>query len=436
MHAEIIAIGDEITSGQTVDTNTAWLAARLTESGISPRFHTTVGDDLAANVEVFRHAIERADLIIATGGLGPTADDLTRDALAEVTDRPLVRNDEALDHIRGLFARRNRPMPESNELQALFPESSRMIANPEGTAPGIAIDVERPGKTPCRLYALPGVPAEMKTMFFDSIEPELRTLLPEARLIRHRRIHCFGAGESAIEESLPDLIRRGRRPQVGITASGGTITFRITADGQTEQECLDAMGPTVETIYATLGNLVFGEAEDQLQDVVLRLLDEKNATLATVEWATEGLLAHGLAVASANQPEKKSPEAQDPEPKSKPSGILGSVIVGQDAGLTALIDHESLSASADQATQETQEKSVREMALAVRTRFEADFGLAIGPLLDGSSTPSVFLALATDHGVETRKVPLMGHSAIRKIVAIKTALNLFRLKLLEEREAV
>ena len=146
MNAEIIAIGDEIVSGQHLDTNSPWLSQRLEELGVRVLYHSTVGDELEPCGDVFRRAIERADIVISTGGLGPTADDLTRDALAQATGRQLELYPQALEHVRSLFARRKREMPQQNEVQAMFPAGSRMIANPHGTAPGIDLEVPRAGK--------------------------------------------------------------------------------------------------------------------------------------------------------------------------------------------------------------------------------------------------------------------------------------------------
>src|SRR5436190_2019355 len=174
MRAEVISIGDELTSGQRLDTNSQWLSQRLGELGVETVYHTTVADDLEANVRVFAAAIERTDVVVATGGLGPTADDLTREALAAAAGRELVS---------------------------------------------------------------------------------------DARIIRHRRIKCFGVGESDLEQMLPDLIRRGRTPSVGITVHEATITLRITVEGADDAECRAAMEPTARTIYDCLGNLVFGEED-------------------------------------------------------------------------------------------------------------------------------------------------------------------------------
>ena len=302
MHAEIIAIGDEIISGQHLDTNSPWLSQRLEELGVRVLYHSTVGDELEPARDVFRRAIDRADIVISTGGLGPTADDLTRDALAQATGRQLELYPQALEHIRSLFARRKREMPKQNEVQAMFPAGSRMIANPHGTAPGIDLEVPRPGKCACRFFALPGVPAEMIEMWNATLAPEIGAMAAGQKVIRRRKINCFGAGESQIEAMLPDLIRRGRTPTVGITASKTTISLRITAEGPTEAECNALIEPTAATIDKCLGTLVFGEGDEELQHVVVRLLRERKKTLATVEWGTAGLIADWLGeVAESNK---------------------------------------------------------------------------------------------------------------------------------------
>ncbi len=229
MLAEVISTGDEVISGQILDTNVQWLSQRLEELGIRVFYHSATSDMMDALVQVFRQAIQRADVIVITGGLGPTAADLTREAMARATDRQLYLDPEALEYIRQMFARRKRQMPEQNERQAWFPTGCQVIRNPNGTAPGIALEVSREGREPCRLYALPGVPAEMVEMW-----PSVAQLLEQSglggkgRMIRHRQIKCFGAGESQIASQIPELLRRGRHPRVGINASMSTIILRTT----------------------------------------------------------------------------------------------------------------------------------------------------------------------------------------------------------------
>ena len=292
--AEVIAIGDELTSGQRLDTNSQWISQRLGELGVLPVYHTTVADDLQANVAVLTTAIQRADVVVTTGGLGPTADDLTRDALAAALDAPLVLNESCLEHIREIFQRRGRPMPEGNNVQAMFPRGSRPVDNPHGTAPGIAVTISRPERSPCFFVALPGVPAELQEMWRDSVATAIRDAVPGTQIIRHHLIKCFGVGESQLEAQLPDLIRRGRDPRVGITVSEATITLRITASGASEEECQQKIAPTIATVRNCLGDLMFGEGDIELQHVVAQLLAERRNSLTVAEIGTGGLVAHWL----------------------------------------------------------------------------------------------------------------------------------------------
>lgn len=420
MRAEVISIGDELTSGQRLDTNCQWLSLRLAELGVETAFHTTVADDLEANIEVFRHALARADIVIATGGLGPTADDLTREVLAKSVGQELVLYEEALRHVEGLFARRGRPMPERNKIQAYFPAGSRVVHNPQGTAPGIDLDVPRAGRGPSRAFALPGVPAEMKEMWMATVGPAIAAMLPEPRLIRHRRIKCFGVGESDLEQMLPDLIRRGRTPSVGITVHEATITLRITAAGRDEAECFAAIEPTAKTIYECLGELVFGEEDDELQHAVVRLLRQRDLKLAVTEWGTGGLLSRWLgelgwasgyiAGGTFLADELTVVKWLDTDPEMR----AAETIAGDDACLS---------------------RTTALLAEAARERFGADVGLAVGraPQIDpdAAEPPKICFAVADRSGTIVKTTPYAGHSAILQPRAAKQALNLLRLQLLK-----
>ncbi len=384
MRAEIIAIGDELTSGQRLDTNSQWLAERLLELGVPVAFHTTVGDVLADNAEVFRRAAERAQIVVASGGLGPTADDLTRHALAEVAGVELVRDDAALAHIKALFARRKREMPPANEIQAMFPRGSRVIDNPHGSAPGIDMELGR-----SRIFALPGVPAEMKEMWAASASPAIRQHLGISKTICHYRIKCFGVGESDLEAMLPDLIARQRYPLVGITVSQATITLRITAEGETREAALAAMQPTIDTIQACLGDLIFGYEDDELQDVVVRLLRERKQTLSVMEWGTLGFVTNWLADTGADDVFRG-----------------GTVLTGCDQW------------------SET----------GTFFTAKADLILVIGPAPQGVSlttTPGTIpVFLVRDQPILRTDFPFAGHPDILRPRAAKQALNLLRLHLL------
>ena len=297
MQAEVIAIGDELVTGQRLDTNSRWLSAELAVLGIPVVFHTTVADTLEAGIEAFRIAAGRAHVVVATGGLGPTADDLTRDVLAALADRPLMLSESALAAIEARFAARAAPCPASNRRQALFPEGSREIPNPNGTAPGIDLTLAVAGRQ-SRVFALPGVPAEMKPMWAATVAPALVAMLPEAATILQRRIKCFGAGESATEAMLPDLVRRGRDPLVGITAHEATITLRIAAHARDEAECLGKIAGTEAVIRDCLGPLVFGVEDDELEDATLAALA---GTLAVCEAGTGGGVSALLGQAEARR---------------------------------------------------------------------------------------------------------------------------------------
>jgi nicotinamide-nucleotide amidase len=420
MPAEIIAIGDELTSGQRLDTNTQWLSQRLNELGVPVAFHTTVGDDLDNNISVFRAAIDRADIIVATGGLGPTADDLTRVAISAAAGVELVEDAGALEHFKNLFARRKREMPERNKLQAQFPRGSRMVPNPEGTAPGIDFTVSRAGRTPCRIFALPGVPAEMFTMWRETVGPAIAASMPSPRVICHRRIKCFGVGESDLEAMLPDMIRRKREPLVGITVHGATITLRITASGANEAECLAAMEPTVAEIRQLLGVLVFGEEDDELEHAVVRLLNEKNKSLAVAEWATDGLVSLWLAEAAIGN-----------------ERFRGGTVMHNLATLSALIGSNA------NATSATSADTASAMARAIQKAMDADFGLGIAAFpTTGDAVPTattlhnvdmsgtLHVALAAGDHVRVKAFPIASHPDITKPRSAKQALNMVRLALL------
>ncbi|MFK7820567.1 MAG: competence/damage-inducible protein A, partial [Planctomycetaceae bacterium] len=244
MHAEIIALGTELTNGSKLDTNSQWLSIELAALGIEVVRHSTIGDSMQDMVEALQAASKRVQFVIITGGLGPTLDDLTRQAMAEAAGVELVTDEPSLAHLKSLFESRGREMPSRNEIQAMFPAGAKPVLNPRGTAPGIDQTVTTETNT-CRLVALPGVPSEMKPMFTETVGP---SLAGSGLVIRRARINCFGAGESGIEEMLGDLTARGREPEVGITASEATITMRITASGKTVTDCETQLSTTRDLI--------------------------------------------------------------------------------------------------------------------------------------------------------------------------------------------
>lgn len=295
MKVELISIGSELTTGRNLDTNSQWLSRQLQAQGFPVRFHTTIADDLEENIAAFRVAAERADLIISTGGLGPTQDDLTREVLAAVGGVELVFHQPSLDAIEALFKRFGREMTERNRVQAYFPSGAEPIPNLVGTAPGIWFEVARSGRSPAVFVALPGVPREMHHLFEKKVMSRLLDHFPNrAGIILERKLNTFGLGEAAVEEKLLDLTKRGHVPEVGITASDATISLRIFGTGKDQAEAEAQIAPVEAIIRERLGTLVFGVGDEELQHAVAALAAQKNKTLAVAESLTGGLVMNRL----------------------------------------------------------------------------------------------------------------------------------------------
>jgi nicotinamide-nucleotide amidase len=415
MIAEVIAIGSELASGQRLDTNSQWLSQQLSGLGISVHFHSTLNDDLVENVAAFRVAFARAGLVVMTGGLGPTQDDLTREALAEVAGVPLIEDRESLDAIAALFARRDRVMSERNRVQALFPQGAEPLPNRVGSAPGIWMRVGR-----ATVVCLPGVPSEMRIMFAEQVIPRLRQGGSITRVIVHRKINLFGKGESDIEADAFDLTARGRQPEVGITAHEATISFRISAEGADEGEARRALEPTIEQIRARFGPLVLGEESVDVAESLVERLLRSGLTLAVAESCTGGLIAHLITAIAGVSP--CFPGGVVSYSNSAKAALLGVPVELLEA-------HGAVSPEVAQA-----------MAVGVRERFGASIGLSTtgvaGPTGGTPSKPVglVYLGLATADGVRSKRLDI-GPEQPRDVIQMRSAkhaLNWARLALLGE----
>jgi nicotinamide-nucleotide amidase len=412
MKAEIISIGSELTSGQNLDTNCQWLSRALAEIGIRVHWHTTIADDLEENIEALGIACRRADLVIATGGLGPTQDDLTREAVARVAGAELELDPTALQHIEQLFAARGRAMPPRNRSQALFPKGARVIPNARGSAPGFWVSIET-----STLIALPGVPSEMIEMFQTQVKPQLAGHFPAGQVLVQKKINCFGAGESAVEEKLLDLTRRGHEPEVGITVSDATISLRILARAPTADLALAAIRPVEATIRERLGSLVFGTGDEELHDIIVRELLERDLTVATAESITAGQVAERLGrVPGASGCLLGGVVAYHNDVKMKLLGVTRQM----------LDEHGAVSAP----VAETMARTCREL-------FGADFALSTtgiaGPSGATATKPIglVFAALAWAGGTKVQRFSWGGTRTEVQSRSTKMALNLLRLRLLE-----
>lgn len=413
MKAEIISIGSELTSGKNLDTNSQWLSIQLASMGIPVGWHTTIADDFDANLEAFGIASQRAGLVVATGGLGPTQDDLTREVLAKLLKVPLEFHQPSWDTIIEMFTRRNRACPDRNKVQAYFPKGAEPIPNTTGTAPGIWVKVNQ-----SYFAALPGVPREMKSMFDGWLKPMLLGMGMSQGVLIQRKINTFGLGESAIEEKLFDITRRGNDPEVGITASDAVISLRILAGAENEALALKKIAPAEAIIRERLGELVFGVEDEELQDVVHQMLQKFGKTIATAESITGGLLASRFTKV----------------PGASARYLGGFVTYTNDVKKSALgVPAELL----DQFGACSKEVTLA-MAEGCRERTGADFALATtGVAGPGDLSPElregkVFVALAWKGGSQSETNQWFGSRHEVQSRTAKMALNMLRLHLLRE----
>lgn len=414
MQAIIISVGDELTLGQAVDTNSAWLSARLAEGGILTRAHLTVPDDQAAIVRAVRQAVELGAWVIITGGLGPTQDDLTRQALAEVQGVPLVIHAPSLARIEQFFKDCGRVMSASNRIQALAPAGAKVLDNPQGTAPGLQLGVGR-----AQVFAFPGVPAEMKAM----VEKHLAKLIDAqaGRTIVTCKLNTFGLGESMVGEVLGDLMRRDRNPMVGTTVSAGIVSVRIRSDFATRTQALDELARVTKLVRQKLGPAVFSEGDVSLAAVVGAMLHARNLAVATAESCTAGLVAAMLT-----------------EVPGSSAWFLGGWVVYANRMKTEALGVPSELIAREGAVSEA---VVRRMAEQALQRSAGDYALALtgvaGPEggLPDKPVGTVWIGLGTNRAghfnVATERVSLFGNRAMIRDRAAKAALNMLRLELLK-----
>jgi nicotinamide-nucleotide amidase len=413
MNTIMLSIGNELVLGQTVDTNSAWLSQRLASLGIDCIAHITVGDDQSAIAQAIGDAAHRCDLLLITGGLGPTKDDLTRQALAQILGQPLEINQLWLTRMQEIFQRLNRTMVESNRVQALIPRGAEMIENFAGTAAGIAA---RFPSHPCKIFAMPGVPVEMRAMFDRSIAPLLSSG-GDAGVILTHTLHTFGVGESALGEMLGDLMNRGRNPLVGTTVSGGIVSVRITSRQSSRAAAKEKLDETITQGRHALGDLIFGENDQTLPTVVADLLTRPAVRLiATAESCTGGLVAKMLTdVPGSSRYFQRGWITYSDQSKTELLGVDPDLIAAYGA---------------------VSEPVVAAMADGARLQSSADFAIAISGIAgpDGG-TPAkpvgtVCIALAWSSGQILRTFRFSGDREMVRDRSAKMALTLLRFHIL------
>ncbi len=287
MNAEILAVGTEILLGDIVNTNAQYIAQGLAELGIDVFYQTVVGDNPDRMKTAMNIAFERADIIITTGGLGPTGDDLTKEIGAEYFGRKLILDEKALDRIKKFFDKMKRPMTDNNVKQAMVPVNSTVMYNENGTAPGIIIEDNNK-----ILIMMPGPPKEMKPMFSKQVKPYLAS--KQNHTLVSRTLRIAGVGESAMESMVRDMIDRQSNPTIAPYAKDTESILRITASAKTTEEAEKIIEPIAEEIYRRFGDSVYAEGETSIQETVAKILIDKKFTIAVAESCTGGLVAAKL----------------------------------------------------------------------------------------------------------------------------------------------
>jgi nicotinamide-nucleotide amidase len=409
MRVELLAVGTELLFGDIVNTNAAWLGRRLAEAGIDVTTSVVVGDNIGRIAEAVGVALGRAAAVVITGGLGPTQDDLTREALALAAGVSLVRDPGLEAGLRERFAALRRDVPEINYRQADLPAGATALPNPRGSAPGVRVELG--GGV---AYALPGVPYEMRQMFDDDVLPDLLRIGGQPACIVHRVLRTAGMWESAVAAALADQVARLEESggvTVAFLASGGQTRVRLTAKAASYEDARAMISPEEQLVRAALGTAIYGADDDTLEGVVVSLLRSAGATVAVAESLTGGLLGGELS---------KTPGSSDV--------FVGGVIAYASSVKRSLLGvPESVPAvSADAASA---------MAAGVRERLGATYALSLtgvaGPAeQDGHPVGTVFCGLAGPAGVSARALRLPGDRPLVRSYAVTAALNLLRLHLL------
>jgi nicotinamide-nucleotide amidase len=413
LRCEVVAVGTELLLGHVVDTNSSWIGEQLALSGIDCLYQAKVGDNRARIVEAFRGALERADAVIVCGGLGPTHDDITREAMAEVMGVELDHDEVVAEAIREMFARRNRPMPENNLRQAQVPRGAAVIGQTRGTAPGLICPVGDK-----IAFLVPGVPHEMREMLERAVLPELRRRAGESATIASRVLRTWGESESGLNERLDGVIAdldRAGNPTLAFLASGWEgLKVRLTAKAPTRDEAETLLAAAEADVRAEIGQFVFGTDDDTMESVVLDLLRRRGLTLGLAESVTGGLVAARLtAIAGASEVLRGSVVSYASDVKFDLLGVTRGPVVSA--------------------------RAAAEMAEGARRVLGADVGLALtgvaGPTeQEGQPIGTLHIGLAFAEGTVTIEQRLPGQREQMRQFSVINALDALRRRLISRDE--
>ncbi|MEI7978690.1 MAG: competence/damage-inducible protein A [Bacteroidota bacterium] len=407
MKAEIITIGDELLIGQVIDTNSAWLGQQLSLLGISLYQRTACGDSKEQILSCLKDAENRSDIIIITGGLGPTKDDITKKTMCEYFNTTLVVDEKVLEWVTRIFRMRKMEMLETNLQQAMIPANSKTLWNRSGTAPGMWFDINN------KIFiSLPGVPFEMKTIFEEEAIPLIKNkfTLP---FIYHRTLQTCSIGESYlaekiidIEETLPQHIKLAYLPSVG------AVRLRLSAHGNNESEVMNDVAVIVNKMYERIGEYIYGENNDSLSEVVGKLLTNKNKTMATAESCTGGFIAHQItSIPGSSKYFTGSIVSYDNKIKQQELNVSNTILNNEGA---------------------VSEACVKQMATEILSKFNVDYAIATSGIAgpDGGSEEkpvgTVWIAVASRNEIITKKFN-MGDNRERTILRTSiSALDMLR----------
>ncbi len=413
MTASLLTVGDELLIGQTVNTNAAWIGEQLSAHGITVRRAATVSDEAADIRDELRRALAASDVVILTGGLGPTHDDITKKAVADELGRPLVFRDDLFAELRAKFEARGRPMAERNRVQAEVPGGFEALPNPVGTAPGLWFEDAATG---CAIAVLPGVPNEMRTLMQASVLPRLVERRGDASTLQ-KTLLTVGVGESDLADALGDYADRlGPDLHLAFLPRYGVIRLRITASGATRAEAEARLADFERIVRARAGAFLFGEGDDLLEAAVGRMLTERGLTLATAESCTGGLLADRI----TNVP-------------GASAYFCGGVVVYGNAQKVSLLEVDEALLREHGAVSEA---VAGQLAEGVRARLSTDLGVSTtGVAGPGGGTPekpvgTVWIGYADEHGSYAVRLQLAKDRLLNKRLSITAALNLVRRQLL------
>ena len=410
--AEIVSIGSELLLGQIVDTNASWMAQRLTDIGVDLYFKTIVGDNPNRMQEVIGQALERSDIVITGGGIGPTQDDLTREIIARVTGRELVLDRHLAEQIERRFQRRGLIMTANNQRQAYIPQGAIPVENPNGTAPSFIVEDPRGV-----VFALPGVPFEMKWLFDNEVVPYLQNKFSLAETLTYRVLKVAEIGESSVDDRIGHLIAESSNPTVGVLAHPGQVDVRIAAKAATVEAAHKLIAPLEDEVRRLLGRHVFAVDDETMEDAVGKLLKARGATVAVYEDLTAGLLTERLQQASHQH-------------------FVQAMVGGGMPSLRRLLASSGRAADVDALVADPAELA-KALAEAVRGGAESDVGLALHAVpeseehVENLARGQTFIAVTDGAGFRTRTYAYAGRGRPDRTRMSLNAVELLRTALLE-----